>query len=274
MFDGLGHHCTYRVVKHFDEVLNSDIGLRAPHNSRRGQKEDFANYARFRPAHEVAKRKLQVEKVRAYRAECEAKGVPVDASHVQKLATLSQTEVLECAVEPWQEAFADAVNIKGWADEGIVSFTCKVAWDMKAEEESSGRAVQPVRDHVNTFTHYGLQPPRPFAAADFEDSRRVREEESVEEEAARRLTAGELPKKSKVRVTSGDLYKLHGSVSGRVGFKLLREKEVQNEMARQLAETKGKTKEAGRKRKAEQGWQLAANALVAFEESKSAKPPT
>jgi hypothetical protein len=68
----------------------------------------------------------------------------------------------------------------------------------------------------------------------------------VAAEAERRQAAGENPKQKKMRVTSADLFKLQGSITGPDALALLREKSVQKQMAESDA---GARKEARQEKK-------------------------
>jgi hypothetical protein len=253
LMDGLQDHCCYEVAVHYDTVLNCSILVRAPHTSRRcathapprtqysprtlpacrSQKEDFQNFAQFQPAHDKAKMEMQVSKVEAL----SAAGTALSAANYAKEAQLTLAEGLECAKIPWQNAFAPPNNIKGWAKEGVVPFTMKVAWDMLAEERAKGEAATVIPNTTPAFAYYGLPTPDPisrvvpsphpittltFPPAAAED---------VAAEAERRQAAGEVPKQKKMRVTSADLFKLQGSITGPDALALLREKSVQKQMA-------------------------------------------
>ena len=90
-------------------------------------------------------------------------GRALSAADYAKEAQLSVAEGLECAKIPWQRAFAPQSNINGWAKEGIVPFTMKVAWDMLAEERAKGEAAAPVPNPTSAFAYYGLPTPTPIA---------------------------------------------------------------------------------------------------------------
>jgi hypothetical protein len=60
--DGLGQHISCPVLK-VAKKLDHKIALRWSHGSHMNQKEDFVNYAKFKPAFALAKRSLQSARV-------------------------------------------------------------------------------------------------------------------------------------------------------------------------------------------------------------------
>ena len=154
--DGFAEHHRYRVVKYFDEVLNADLAARFPHGSRKNQKEDFANFSRFSPAHEAAKVDMQATRVKALRKTCKDR-VPTRAESIAAATPLA--DALRAAKRPWELAFATEVNIQGWAEEGVIPFTCKLGWDLLAQEKAKGVVAPRVPDSTAAWDHYGLPPP-------------------------------------------------------------------------------------------------------------------
>ena len=101
------------------------------------------NYAQFKPAFEHAKLQAQIKKLQTLRNQRAAAGLPVTAADIAMGAELTTAEALRAAKGPWEEAFSVENNLRGWREEGIVPFTCKLAWDLLAVEQARGQVVAP-----------------------------------------------------------------------------------------------------------------------------------
>lgn len=111
----------------------------------------------------------------------------------------------------------------------------------------------------------GCPPPLVFHAADHPDRDSDDDHEpseTVDEEADRRLAAGEIPKVTQKRVGSSDLFKVGGSISGRDCQRLLREKAVQGRMVELASEHRKDKKEDSGKAKLKQLWVRAGSLLT------------
>ena len=280
--DGLGQHHCYEVVKKCDEV-GLDIALRFPHGSSRGQAEDFVHFACFSPAFETAKRRAQVEQFQAMRAKVAAEVPARNPSRRELMESpiLDDVAAVRAARVPWAEAFSEERVLSGWEKEGIVPFTRRLMWELRAEEAAKGitpSAVPPV-----DLAAYGISSPTAavttlaaVGGALIEtpqeiDGQQGKWDAGIDEEVERLLRAelGDAslnvppvaPPKKMPKLTSALLFKLPGGVHGVVGKQLVRSKEVERRLgiARKAYNEKKRTKK--RAGKADAGWGLAATAL-------------
>jgi hypothetical protein len=209
--------------------------LRFPHGSSRGQHEDFAHFAVFQPKFEKAKVQRQLLQFQQVEAKAKKEGREPTRSELIHAGNLSNLAVLKCARKPWEEAFSRKRIIKGWADEGVVPFTRKLYWDLKAEEEKKGILVPEVP--IPNLADFRLDP----IARPTEETRAVLPagpiaseagwDEGIDEEVQQLLrnergqpdllcTPVASPK-SMPKLTSALLYQLPGGVTGPSGKKLL-----------------------------------------------------
>eukprot|EP00966_Prymnesium_polylepis_P173880 4022766-Prymnesium_polylepis.1 len=159
-FDGLGQHHAFKVVQVADKG-GFDIALRFPHGSSRGQHEDFEHFQTFRKKHEDAKIRQQVVQFQEARAAAAAACREPTRAELLKAAVLTNAASLRCAKQAWEESFAEEKVQRGWREEGVVPFTRKLMWDLRAEEKALGikvSAVPPV--DVSAFN----LPPAPATA--------------------------------------------------------------------------------------------------------------
>ena len=279
--DGLGQHHCFDVVKKCADV-GLDIALRFPHGSSRGQAEDFEHFAAFCPAFETAKRHAQVEQFQALRAKVAAEVPPREPTRRELIesSVLDDAAAARAARVPWAEAFSEEKVLRGWEKEGIVPFSRRLMWELRAEEAAKGitpSAVPPV-----DLIAYGISSPTAAVTtlaavggalieAPQEDGQQGAWDAGIDEEVERLLRAelGDAsldvqpvaPPKKMPKLTSALLFKVPGGVHGAMGKQLVRAKEVERRLgiARKAHnEEKRTTKRAG---KADAGWGLAATAL-------------
>jgi hypothetical protein len=223
--NGLGQHHTYEAcMKAKDAGLG--LALRFPHGSRRSQHEDFEHFPYFKPAHAKAKRELQVAKFRKMNAEAEAAGRTPSQAEMRKAAVLTNAESLQAAVAPWEAAFKQSKVVHGWAEEGIVPFTQKLAWDLKKEEEAKGiTAPPPPRSSAAVLAALAAAP-----EAGPSETREARLEAAVQKrlvEMRAAKSAGKATKAKKLKLTSADFFQLEGSCTGEQAERLLFAREVE-----------------------------------------------
>ena len=258
--DGLGQHHRYRAVMRA-KASGLDVALRFPHGSRRNQKEDFENFSDFKPAHEQAKITKQKQKVSAVTDAAREAGREPTLSELRKAAVLTNEESMAAAIAPWEKAFREEKNMNGWAEEGIVPFTRKLAWDMLKEEQAKGIKVPPVPDSAELLSRMGLNP---LLGPGSLNAHVVIDDRSPEQLDARfeRLVLAEmerlkpLPRSEwqscTMRITSADLFKLGGSASGPAAIAILETREVSNEAIKRLtAEAKETRDESARSKEIE-----------------------
>jgi hypothetical protein len=288
--DGLGQHHTFKVVQKSDS-LNFDIALRFPHGSSRGQHEDFEHFAYFRPAHEDAKIAAQVRQFQAARAKAAKEGREPSRAELVAAATLTDAQSLAAAKEPWMEAFKEERVKNGWANEGVVPFTRKLFWDLKKEEEAMG--IKP--SNVPPVDLSGFNVPTPTAAHAAPSTALVAAgaagvvaapcaapasaawDEGIDVEVERLLRAevGDPnlgvppvpPPKAQPKLGSSLLFKLPGGVTGELGKKLVRAKEVERRL--NIARKKYREEKRGGRDalRADNDWSVAAAALKELEAS-------
>jgi hypothetical protein len=279
--DGFGSHHSVKVLRKAQEI-GLKIALRAPHMSRLIQGPDTDNFPIFARLFDTAKSDKQVAKFRAARAYAAGKQPPrkPTAQELYDASTLTEGEWLTWAVTPWEKAFDPEVNRRAWKNEGIVPFTRKVMWDLRAVEQKQKKEVAPVSYSESFFNAFGISKEQAAAVASAGAGAsssaaqlvtRTEEEEddldlssegmNADAEAALEAEANDGPKKKKPRVSPSDLFKLKGSASGRFALQIIREKEVE----RRVAELK---KEANKDKRAEKAAQqrredvLACNKLL------------
>ena len=298
--DGLGqHHCFQVVTEAIAAGL--DIALRFPHGSSRNQKEDFENFATFCPAHEAAKSAKQIQQFEMCMATATAEDREPSRAELLKASVLTDSTAIECAKVPWETAFADDANIRGWKTEGVVPFTRKLYWDLKEAEEAKGIVVSkvpppdlasfglgadeasaagalalPVTAKTLATSAVLLAPPVSVAwdaGIDSEVEMLLRAERGNPE-----LNVPPVPAPPKMpKPTSALLFKVPGGVTGEIGTKLIRAKEIERRLG--IARTKLNTTVRDEKQKATDNsdWTSASGALALlkanqFDLSKLNKP--
>lgn len=278
--DGLGQHHKFGIVSEMT-AKGSDPCLRFPHGSSRGQHEDFAHFAIFQPAFEKAKVQRQLLQFKQVEAKAIKEGREPTRSELIHAGNLSNLAVLECARKPWEQAFSRERIIKGWADEGVVPFTRKLYWDLKAEEDKKGVQVSEVP--TPNMADFGLDPiarptmeSRAILPAGPMDSE-TGWDEGIDEEVQRLLRnergQPELlitavhPPKSMPKLTSALLYQLPGGVTGASGKKLLRAEEVERRLNIARTELNKRDSEQRRSLQANADWGVAADGLNALKDN-------
>ena len=278
--DGLGQHHTFNVVSECDR-RGFDIALRFPHGSSRGQHEDFEHFARFSPAHEDAKIRMQVAQFQAMRATAAAEGREPTRAELMAAANLSDAQSLAAAREPWMEAFSEARVKNGWKNEGVVPFTRKLYWDLKKEEEQMGVKVSnPPPADVSGFNIPPLSTATSTALAATSTALATTStpwDVGIDEEVERLLraevgdpTLGVLPvppPKNQPKLGSGLLFKLPGGVTGDVGRQLVRAKEVERRLTLARKKFNGDKKDQKKTAQADNDFVVAAGALKDLKES-------
>eukprot|EP00966_Prymnesium_polylepis_P066849 1551721-Prymnesium_polylepis.1 len=78
------------------------------------------------------------------RAKAAEEGREPMRAELMAAATLSDAQFLAAAKQPWMDAFAQERVKAGWQREGIISFTRKLMWDLKKEEQQLGIKVSNV----------------------------------------------------------------------------------------------------------------------------------
>ena len=120
--DGLGQHHAFKVVSKMISC-GLDPALRFPHGSSRFQHEDFEHFSFFKPEHEKAKMSAQVAQFQACRAAAAEAKRPPTRAELLKASVLTDAASLQCAKQPWEEAFSKEKILHGWKEEGIIPFT-------------------------------------------------------------------------------------------------------------------------------------------------------
>jgi hypothetical protein len=268
--DGFGSHINIKVIRKAVE-LGQHIALRFPHGSRKIQGQDTDNFPLFARRFEKAKSEKQVAKFQAARAFAAKQEPPRNptAQEIYDASTLTEEEWLECAVKPWEEAFDPEVNRRAWKHESIVPFTRKVYWDLRQQEEAQKKEVAPVSYSESFFSAFGYTKEQAAAiknstsagssSADALVTRTEDEDvdlssEGMNADAEAALEAeqqSDAPAKKKPRVSSGDLFKLKGSATGKMALEILRQKEVERRTAllkKEANKDKKETKNAEQRR--------------------------
>ena len=94
--------------------------LRPPHTSHRSQGEDVVGFSVMKPALRKRKGEALAEKL------------------ISKKGTrLTLDDYGACVKQPVEEAFSRARNLASWDKIGVVPFTRRVYWELKAEEEEA-----------------------------------------------------------------------------------------------------------------------------------------
>lgn len=293
--DGLGQHHSYKTVKKCDEV-GLDIALRFPHGSSRNQHEDFAHFAIFGPEHEQAKKAAQVVQFQAARAKAAEQGREPTRQELMAAAVLDEVASARAARRPWMEAFSEERVKKGWADEGVVPFTRKLMWDLRAEEAAKGITPSNVPPAANAVAAFGVAAPTPLlttgeagpssalvlvapqplaisaAPAQAWDARIDEEVEQLlrAEVGDPSLNVPPVPPPAKMpKLTSSLLFKLpDGGASGPTGKALVRAKEVERRLGLARAEYRKGRREEKTAAKADGDWAAAAEGLALLEANK------
>ena len=237
--DGLGQHLCFKVLKACQED-DQKIALRFSHGSHMNQKEDFVNYAQFKPAFEAAKGLLQKERVDKVITAAMSKNPPVKpaSKDMQAAALLSDEDVLACALKPWAAAFNEANNLRGWQEEGIFPlFDRRLYWtllDKEAGKTMTEQRVLIAEPNPKTLVAYGLRPATGEAAATSTalllPEENLLDEDSIKAEArlqADAILAGGGTPDSLPRLTAGDAFKMKGSATGRDYKMMARAKETE-----------------------------------------------
>ena len=90
---------------------------------------------------------MSVAQFQAARAKAAREGREPTRQELMACALLDDVSSARAARVPWTEAFSEEKVRRGWEKEGVVPFTRKLMWDLRAEEEAKGitpSAVPPV----------------------------------------------------------------------------------------------------------------------------------
>jgi len=259
---------------------------------------DFEHFSEFKPAHEAAKLAAQVRQFQKVRQKAASEGREPTRAELLRAQIVTNATSMQCAKRPWEEAFSEDRIKSGWANEGVVPFTRKLMWELRAEEEASG--IKPSRVPDPDVTPFGLPALAPAAApqagpstaivpagaivaasgaivpaivpaggavvpteAAWDDGIDEEVEELLQKELGDpNLQVAPVPPPARTpKLTASLLFKLPGGASGPVGRKLIRSKEVERRLGIARAEH-FKNKKAGKKAaQTDSDLQVAADAL-------------
>jgi len=280
--DGLGQHHSYPVIKKAIE-LGLDVGLRFPHGSSRNQHEDFEHFAAFKPAHEAAKVQAQAAQFQELRAKAAAAGRTPFRAELMAASVLSNEASLRAAREPWHAAFAEDKVKQGWANEGVVPFTRKLYWDLKAEEERRGIQAPPVpAPNLSGFEGCIVPAAGPSTSTALIEASPLSAEDGAawdagidaEVERLLREEVGDLtlqvapvapPKRGMPKLTSALLFQLPGGPTGEQGRALIRAKEIERRLAVARSSRSKDRREEKKRTEADEDWAVAAAAMATLE---------
>jgi hypothetical protein len=128
VFDGCGVHISVERLE-FNIANGIRSGVRPPHTSSLSQGEDVDIFRLFKPAYRRALQLCMREKMMAHK--------------LQQPQPLTNFDLPRCIKEAWNAATSKEVIERAWNSDGLMPFSRKVQWDLKAEEDQ--RAVSRAR---------------------------------------------------------------------------------------------------------------------------------